>query len=318
MSNSNILGGKVFGNPKGLVQSKVEKHESPLLTITASSETLWTHGFTASPDEVLWELHCIDTDLSYSAGDIIVGGNIINDANNNRGFSVYKESNGTQLGVHVGTGILIIDKTGSANLLTLTKWKFRFLAKKTTQGDNISPLRTVDVVRLETKVVASGDADVQFNLQQYFNEYEDFVIEGKSIGAATDAQTIDVRTSADGSTFDAGASDYRYQYHRGIDGTSTAGTGLATKGRFGNNGTGTAGQEFLNADLRILGADDPNVYTTLASVELYTRSSAPGSSVGFWSTQRESAAQVLAIQILSSSGNLARGTFTLYGKRKAP
>lgn len=324
MSNQIIQSPYVLGNPKGGVPFKLEKWASPLLSITANSDNTQTVvGLTGSPDLITIELHCMSADAGYTAGEVIYA-SLLNWEENGTtvdfGFDVYLGTDNETLHYNVGDSFRV-KNTGTFNYsnAVLANWKIKLKVFRWVQGDNILPIRTVDVVRLETKVVNSGDADVQFDLQQYFNEYEDFRLEFKDYRSATDGAYLLYRDSGDGSTFDSGVSDYQYNHYRNVAGTSANNDGTSTTIFItGAQGTGTANDyEVSSGILDVFDATNPNTYT-----RVNYQTGGQNNSPARWSVTgqggRATNRQTIAVQFSASSGNMERGTFILYGKRKAP
>lgn len=165
---------------------------------------------------------------------------------------------------------------------------------------------------LISSATASASANISFtNLTSAYEVYEvvihDFV-------PATDGSTLIMRTSSNnGVSYDSGASDYAWQ------------------GLYKNNGTATAGVVADNADSGILifsSAGAAANETSSGTVRIYKPSTATYTKVFHESANtnnngeitcqivagvRFAASAVDAIQFLMTAGNIASGTFKLYG-----
>lgn len=148
--------------------------------------------------------------------------------------------------------------------------------------------------------------------------YSKYVIEVDSLTSTSSDTYLVLRTSGDtGSTFDSGATDYIFttQYHINTGATGSGGSGagftgitLNTDGSSLGFGTSSKGQ----MTIKIAQADDSSTITDIMSDGSYE--SANGSSVRMTcSGYRNSASTVDAVRLLFNTGNIATGTFKLYG-----
>lgn len=164
--------------------------------------------------------------------------------------------------------------------------------------------------RLST-ATASASATIDFTLPAGYRHY---VVVLSHVVPATDGVDLWLRTSTDGgSSFDAGASDYRWGVLR------RSGTGAAWV-------EDTADSEItLNSDLAIGNLSTEGIHgevlvinpaaaaycSILAEMSWFSTATAMYTGQAFG--QRVTAADVDAIRFLMSSSNIASGTFELWG-----
>lgn len=177
------------------------------------------------------------------------------------------------------------------------------------------PAGTGALVYLATQTAsASATIDFTSSIDATYNEYEIHIL---NANPATDGVQLHMRTSTDGgSTFDSGATDYKY-----------AGQAYYTGATANYNSTGAA-QLVLSSTGRTMGNVSGEGYCgvvrlTQPSSATITRVDWTGSYCGtagasehavvHGSGRRDSAADVDAIRFLMSSGNIASGEFKLYG-----
>jgi hypothetical protein len=134
---------------------------------------------------------------------------------------------------------------------------------------------------------------------------------------STDNVALYMRTSTDGGVnYDAGANDYSSVYVTYTTGSDTTG------------GSATVAQIQMGASIGNVDAGEQGYYGAVdiykPSAALYThlmyqgtyRTNTNAQWMTIGSAMRNAAANVDAIRFLMSSGNIASGTFTLYGRRK--
>ncbi len=161
-----------------------------------------------------------------------------------------------------------------------------------------------------SRIVASSSATVDFTsvLTSAFDEYE---VHGIAVMPATDNKRVWLRTSTDnGSTFAAAAADYGYSL---LSGSSTSGSNSETEIVL----TGTVGNvanESANFVLRIF-KPSAAAYCVMNWAGTFINGSTSLSNIS-GSGMRKAAADVDAIRFLFDAGNIASGTFVLYGIRK--
>jgi hypothetical protein len=159
-------------------------------------------------------------------------------------------------------------------------------------------------------VTASNDATVEFS--GLSSTYSKYVVEIEDLVPASDASTLHIRTSTDnGSTFDSGASDYQYNQWQAGSGITVSRAGAAQIILFSSCGTGTG--EAVSGSVEIL-RPSATTYTKVAA-RLVGLDSTANFGTAIVGGLRASAADVDAIQFLMNTGNIASGTFRLYGVR---
>ncbi len=303
-----------IGNPNFVNPTKVEKVPSPLLSFTgADAVTTWTHNEGRVPDFVEAEFVCITTNGGYPAGTVIpVKNGPVTNGIGDRGQVLYYDENSASLAV--GVAAILLNTSFNTFGLAAGNWRLRFTLYYFTIGDQPDITR-VGYVPLKRKVVKSGDTDLQFNLEQYFNEYEDFEIDYKDLQNDTNNTDLQTRFSADGSTFLSGASDYNDSYLAVRGGLVADGAGTTSYAYGSVFTTGTALGQTARGTIKIDAAENPNERTALRGF-CYGRNPNPADWVVMFGSNRNNEEVTKAIQFFASSGNLGSGTFILYGKRK--
>lgn len=145
----------------------------------------------------------------------------------------------------------------------------------------------------------SSDATAEFTLDGSL--YDGYMFMLQNVVPATDAVDLILRTSTDGgTTFDSGASDYRY--------ATTNATSILICNSVGSdtNEYGISGPVFISGPH--LAAE-----TYVGSGSLVYKNAAGTITVGSLGGVRQSAADVDAVQFLFSSGNIESGTISMYG-----
>lgn len=146
--------------------------------------------------------------------------------------------------------------------------------------------------------------------------YDAYEIQLNSIVPGTDAVNLLLRTSTNaGSSYDSGASDYRYDYRQTRSGTASAAGAASTSVLLNGGATlGTAAGEVLHGSIRFY---KPSAATDLLiQSDVFFVDSAGTLTMVQTVGRRATAADVDALQLLMSSGNIASGTIALYGRVK--
>lgn len=179
--------------------------------------------------------------------------------------------------------------------------------------------RPSDCVLLDTKV-ASSSATIDFLLTGNNAGFAQYKLVYANVAPATDGVHLYLRTSSNGgSSYDSGASDYRWGLFTVTSpnaGTAAdgAGTGSATAFiRLSYSTAGNASNETCAGEITCFKPDSAayTKFTWLAN----THATGDFDDIVFGGGNRQSAADVDAIRFLFSSGNIASGTFYLYGMR---
>ena len=319
IESDNILGNPDFSNP-----TKIERWESDWITMVADSSgniPLPRSAFDGqAPDRITLEVKLSSAGGDYAAGDVIYinQGSYDNPtpSTGRYGITVSLNDANDEFYYKIAEDGYYLWSTIGGTFLITPNADFRIVATKFTLGD-VPDITRVGLVPLEKKVVTSGDADVQFNLEQYFNEYEDFEVDYKDLQNLTNNVDLQTRFSADGSTFLSGASDYNDSYLAVLAGLVRDGAGTTTYAYGSVFTTGTALGQTARGTIKIDGAADPNERTALRGF-IYGRNPTPADWAVMFGSNRNTEEVTKAIQFFASSGNLGSGTFILYGKRKVP
>lgn len=167
-----------------------------------------------------------------------------------------------------------------------------------------------------SSTTASSSASVSFtNLSATYRVY---MVVLYNLLPGTTATDLYLRTSANnGSSYDSGASNYNVEYIGSANGSwGGGGTTADTQIKISANGATyqqtTAAPSSLNGFVYIHNPSASSRCWVTADIMFFNTSNsffARGLSGGY----RDSAAAVNAIEFLMSSGNIASGTFTLYG-----
>jgi hypothetical protein len=175
------------------------------------------------------------------------------------------------------------------------------------QGIGNVPLNTIRTLVPILSVVASNVATVDFTgIDSTYSEYQ---IHAINVRPQTDGQILQMRTSSNGgSSYDSGASDYRYLINSQTDAAAinltVAGVGNADVNEAGWSGVIT----MFDPSGAILWKEMMFQYlmtNTVANAE---------HGVGY--ARRNAPAAFNAIRFFYASGNIASGIITLYGVRR--
>lgn len=176
-----------------------------------------------------------------------------------------------------------------------------------------------------TEVTASASATVDFD-NVFDGTYVVYRIFGYAVAPATDAQDFWVRIGTGaGPTYQSGASDYGW-VSRFVGGSASATEqndvdAAAAQIETAGNGTGAAWGNDANyrgtVDLIIYNPSDSTYYTTIEANTTYFGSQFSSQSLASCSAFYLATTAVTSIRFLYASGNVATGTFKLYGIRGA-
>ena len=326
MSDFN-LGGYAFGNPKLGNTHKIEKYVSPLLPITANTDYLnnsFNGVFTGTPDVLEAYLIPQGNQNNYVSGykvKLTIG---IYDGSSpasvSQGLSIAIHEDNDAFDYYTGVNGIAIFDAAPNNWATISpaNWRLQIIATRFVVGDNPDITRVGSKV-LEEVTVSNGDADVRFNLQQYFNEWDEFEVSIAGLYTTTDGQYPVMRVSEDGgATFISSSSHYESQ---GLFGNNTTVTGARYTAQNGmlfySWDTGTASvYERMSGTVRIRNANSTESPT-------HINASGGGRNSSGLMVYTTSACQVLStnittdIQILPFIGNLGSGVIKLIGIRRA-
>lgn len=163
----------------------------------------------------------------------------------------------------------------------------------------------------------TASASATINFTGLSSTYRHYLVKIRNLIPGTDATQLWMRTSTDGgSTYDNGASNYFYSVSidragAGNDVTSATATEIPLTGTEAGVSLGTSTNEQGHFDVEIVRP------STVANVQIVWHgiaySSNPYSCRYDGQARRLASADVDAIRFLMSSGNIASGTFDLYG-----
>ena len=317
MTNAIINSDHVQGIPQFVNPTKIEKYDTGWFTLASDADTTFNglaNVLTGIPTNIRCWLKLGSAAQGYAVGEIIPI-NVQNDTD--YGLTIYFDSETpTEMGVVTGNRITVV-ALDDHNIGTLdaANHELRVIAERTVQGD-IPDITTVGLVPLEKKVVINGDADVQFNLAQYFQDFEDFEIDYKGLIPVTDGVTGHVQVSADGTTFISSANSYRNDFTYVNNGSLAGSANETTYLTWIVHAAGTASGEMVAGTMKILGAEDSNIRTQFNTHQGGRQQSSGQHYMNILSGQRNASEVTKKIKYYLSSGNWQSGTFILYGKRK--
>ena len=166
---------------------------------------------------------------------------------------------------------------------------------------------------------ASSSATINFT--SLSSTYSTYVVLITNLGPATDQASFYMRTSANnGSTYDSGASDYKWfvkttnmgsSVETLQDGSTGKGYIQLTSTQSGTNSFGNLSTEKGSLWIKIFNPSAVK-YCRIMCEGSYT-SNTPEEVLVISNGVRVASADVDAIRFLFSTGNIATGTFTLYG-----
>ena len=177
-------------------------------------------------------------------------------------------------------------------------------------------------MELITTSIASNSTTIDFN--NLNSTYDHYIVVMSDVQPATDDAFFRLRTSSNnGSSYDAGAGNYRYSGTGNSTGgvltqySSASDTHIALTWPTATAGLSNVSTEAFSGTVTIYKPSGSTNFTQVNFSNAYT----PSAASQFISTVgggcRTAAADVDAIRFLMSSGNIASGTFKLYGVRNA-
>ena len=174
----------------------------------------------------------------------------------------------------------------------------------------------VGMIKLNTTDVTSDTATVTFDSSLITDNYDKYIVSFQGLKPATDSVYIRSRYSTDnGSTFETGTFNYGYHYSR--LGTAETGGNGTTKSNYAESafGAGNDAAAAYNGIFYIDGLRDSSTYLTieLSAILRQANDSQYVKQEG-WSLSNSVVYNY--IEFSFSSGNIAGGTFTLYGMVK--
>lgn len=166
---------------------------------------------------------------------------------------------------------------------------------------------------LITTTAANDSASISFT--GLSNTYSRYIITIDDYFPATDATDLYLRTSADGTNYDSGASDYKYEPIYTVDNTYASGYATVTAAQINlmahsaSYGIGSGTGEGAHGTVTLInpsGTARRRIEAMMYARDAYFQFQ---NTVGI----RDAASAIQGVQFLSSSGNIASGTFKLYG-----
>lgn len=156
---------------------------------------------------------------------------------------------------------------------------------------------------------ASNDASIDFTsgIDGTYPLYAIQVINCNPVSSAS----LEVRTDGNGgASFDAGASDYFETIMFATSSGVSSSGGTSSSIQISDTGVGTGAQDAINGIIYIY---NPSASTNTQIMALMGAADGTSAVISHTFGARNSAAAVDAIRLLMSSGNIASGTFVLYG-----
>lgn len=190
---------------------------------------------------------------------------------------------------------------------TVSNTEFQYINSLTSNAQTQLDNRPI----LISTATASTTATIDFTLS---SSYKSFEIRCISVVPSTDNVGMWVRVSTDGgSTFASGASDYIYQryYQNGsssLPSLSAADSKIILLGSGIGNGSG----RYFNSIIRVYDASNSSINKNITA-EFHMYRSDSIYTLGILNGVYQFNTAINAIRILMSSGNIASGTFELWG-----
>ena len=178
------------------------------------------------------------------------------------------------------------------------------------------PFATGGLVKLNTTNITSSTALITFDNTLITDTYNKYIIEYEGFKPVTDTATIRSRYSTDnGSSFLTGTFNYGYQY-TALGGASSGGSGN-TKSNYASNdyGAGNNANHQYAGTFHINGMRDSTSYLSIRH-EWIQENATDNTYVSQEGWVLEDVSVINFMEWSFSSGNIADGTFTLYGLQK--
>tara|TARA_B100000123_G_C25692650_1_gene411561 strand:- start:212 stop:805 length:594 start_codon:yes stop_codon:yes gene_type:complete len=177
------------------------------------------------------------------------------------------------------------------------------------------PFATGGLVKLNTTTVSSATANVDFNNTLITDTYKVYFIHFHSLAPVTDAQTFTGELSYNnGSNFTTGSYEYHYHYGRnGSTDTGSGGTGQSNNfnSSWAQSNTSRTGYEAKGV-YRFDGLRNSSVHTTIQREVIFkNHSNNRYFATESWYLDNTSTHDFIRLKY--ASGNIATGTFILYG-----
>ena len=178
------------------------------------------------------------------------------------------------------------------------------------------PFETGGLVKLNTTDITSATATLSFDNTLITDTYDKYILSYQGLKCVTDAVYFRARFSTDnGSSFETGTFSYGYHYTT-LGSASSVGSG-STKSNYTltDYAMGNDANYPYNGTFHIDALRDSSTYLTIRH-EFIMRNSANNQYVSQEGWTLSNAVVYNYIEFSFSSGNIADGTFTLYGLQK--
>jgi len=178
------------------------------------------------------------------------------------------------------------------------------------------PFETGGLVKLNTTDITSAQATLTFDNTLITDTYDKYILSYQGLKPVTDAVYFRARFSTDnGSTFETGTFSYGYHYTT-LGSASSVGSG-STKSNYAltDYAMGNDANYPYNGTFHIDALRDSSTYLSIRH-EFIQRNSANNQYVSQEGWTLSNAVVYNYIEFSFSNGNIADGTFTLYGLQK--
>jgi len=214
------------------------------------------------------------------------------------------------------TGAVTVQSSGANNILVLAPGMVALFTCILTSGTSAASWDG-KLMRGGLELLAAGTvssaATLDFVLTSY-TSYRGFVIKLFNLLPASDGQGLLCRVSTNGgSSYDAGASDYGYQINFTDSGTNfPAGSAGASSILLTSNQGNTAGSETVGLSIELQDPFNTGAWTKLLWHLGYLNASG-NSNLATGAGWRRTSQDTDAIRFLYQSGNIASGSYAVYG-----
>jgi len=211
----------------------------------------------------------------------------------------------------INVGAAPNDGTGDPARTAFTKCNANFIELYTADTTFLTAATSGNRVLIQSQTVGSAVATVDFTtgIDSTFDQYEIAVYNYRP---ATNNSALSIRVSQDaGGTWKAGASDYQSGYF-----TMATTSSIATRTRIElqNMDAANASTSSGNAIIRFAVPATAGVHKSFYGMMGYPESVTPTQQmIIFAGSYRGNTNAINGVRFLASSGNIATGTFALYG-----
>jgi len=238
--------------------------------------------------------------MQNAAADNVVIGNILGEG------EAFQELTAAQLAGVVDSELLIDEDDMSSD--TDTKAPTQQSTKAYVDAEVAA--NAPDVVLLSSQTASSSSSIDFTGLSSTYHTYE---IHCANVAPGTDSSYFGIRTSTDGgSSYDSGSSAYEYQAQGAVNTTQGGSGGSATYMRLSYIPIGSDTNEQINGIITVL---NPSAAQYTHAISRFSAMNTSGGDLTIIHAcgYRASTTAVDAVQVLFNTGNIASGTFKLYG-----